>query len=766
MTTKSKDKIIDMGAIYDRYKRFWWLFALSLAACLAAAAFYLHIKPKEYRVMASVMISDDASGTATGSLLKSLSLGGGGSKVDDEVIVMSSQGLCVNMIKQLKLNRRYYEKTGFMRKIDHYNTSPIEVDVPDEILDTLMTSLHFKVNVNAKGLATIQWRKGLWTVAREMRDVPLPCNFSTPYGMFRFSATRHFKPGRELTLTAMVYGNTVRAESLMEDLNIGVMSKKANAIQMSVTDTHIDRGKDMLNTLIALFNERGQAEKDQQAINTGRFIDERIALIYNDLAGSEASIEDYKRRHNMADVEMQTKALITRQQMADNNAIALETKYRIVSMIKDFVSDPRNNFSYIPFGADSTAAAAPVSAYNALIVERTKLQASATDNNQQLQAIDEQIAAMRHNVLTGVNNSLRALKIQIDRANSLSSSSLNEMGSLPTQEREMRSLYRQQGIQNALYTFLLQKREENQLLLAATTPRGKVVDNAYPATKPVAPKTASVLLLALLLALLLPAAALYVKRLFTTKFATQDELEELVDVPVLGEICHNRHKEPLVVKPGSTTSIAELFRLLRNNMQFLMTGRDSKVVVVTSSVSGEGKSFVSTNLAASFALLHKRVALVGMDIRSPKLAQMLDLNEMPGTTNYLADDKATIHGMMQQVPQVEGLDVMVAGAVPPNPSELLLGERTRQLIDELRQAYDVVIIDSAPIALVSDTLSIAPMTDAVLFVTRANHTKRSVLKFFNTAVERQQLKNAAVVLNDSNPKLSQGYGYGYGADQE
>lgn len=762
---KEKDKIVDFSATLARYKRYWWLFAISLVVCLGVAYVYLRYKPNSYLIEATVMVADKDNATGASSLLKSLSLGGGGSKVDDEVIVMGSQELCVKMIEQLKLNCRYYEKTGLIREKDHYHDSPIELEAPPQFYDTLMTTLNIKVEVDKDGKADIKLKKGYNHAAVEKKGVTLPHNFVTPYGVLNIHATEFFKPAKPLKLTIVVCGNTARAEYTRRAMTVATKSKKSNAIYMDVVDHNIDRGKDVLNTLITLYNERGEMEKNEQAINTGRFIDERIALIYNDLAGSEAEIEEYKRRYDIADVELQTRALITRQQMADNNVIALETKYRIVSLIKDFMNDPRNRNNYVPFDIDSTAATSPLKAYNALVVERSKLEASATGNNQQLQQLDNQIAAMRSNVLTGVDNTLRALRLQIDRASSLSSSSLSEIDRLPVHEREMRSLYRQQGIQNTLYTFLLQKREENQLLLAATTPKGQVVDHAFVHTEPVYPKRMMVWFTGLLLGLLIPVVLLYLKSLFTTKFATQEDLETLVKVPVLGEVSHNRHSTALVVEPQKTSGIVELFRLLRNNLQFMLTGKDDKVVVVTSSVAGEGKSFVSTNLAASFALLDKRVVLVGMDIRNPQLAAMLELPEAPGVTSFLASETATLDDMIQHIATVPNLDVVVAGPVPPNPGELLLSDRAAVLFEQLRERYDIIIVDSAPIAMVSDTFSVAGHSDAVLFVTRAGYTKRSQLKYFNEVVNRGQLKNVAVVLNDTKSRNSQGYGYGYGAEE-
>ncbi len=761
------EKIIDVSAIFSKYKRYWWLFVLSLITCIGLAVVFLNYKLPEYLVISTVLVDQDDDGSSAGaSLLKSLSLGGAGSSVDDEVVVMGSQDICCKMVKELKLNRLYVQRKGLLKKEDLYKNSPIEIDAPEEVFDTLSVGLSFKVTVKENGKADIKVKKGMFKTLTTLSDQPLPSIVTIPYGSYVVKTTNYYKPGKEIVIVANVTGNLLRTEQFMEDMTVKVLNKKSNAIYMDVQTTNIKRGKDMLNTMIKLYNDRGQQEKDEQAVNTAKFIQERLGLIYSELTKSEADIEAYKRAHNMADVEGQTRISIARQEQAESNIVALEAQYRIVGLINEFISDPQNKYSYIPFEADSTAASGSIRAFNELAMKRAELVKSAHGDNEALKELDRQLDNMRETIRKGVNNTLSAIKIQIDKASQISNESQGEMGQAPSLEREMRDLYRQQGIQNSLYTFLLQKREENALLLAATTPKGKVVDHAYAQSKSVAPNVPVVLLIALIAALMIPILLLYLKSLFTTKFSTQEELQELTKSPVLGEICHNRHKESLVVKPGETSSIVELFRLLRNNIQFLMTKKDDKVVLVTSSVSGEGKSFISTNLASSFALLGKKVALVGMDIRSPQLAKMLSLKDMPGVTNYLSTPDLEIDKIVQSVADVENLNVIVAGPIPPNPSELLLGERTSRFFEELRKDYDIIIIDSAPIAMVSDTFSLAKFGDATLFVTRANHTKRGLIKYFNEVVARKQFNNTAVVLNDSNPKLSAGYGYGYGKDKK
>ena len=435
-------------------------------------------------------------------------------------------------------------------------------------------------------------------------------------------------------------------------------------------------------------------------------------------------------------------------------------------MVKDFVSDPANKHSYIPFDVDSSAASGSIKAYNNLLAKRQELEQSAKGDNLALKRIDEQIEGMHNNIIKGVDSSIKGINMQISQAQSRTNQVNSDMGKVPSVEREAQDLYRQQGIQNSLYTFLLQKREENSLVLAATTPKGKIVDHAYASINPVKPAKYKIYFLALIAGLLLPLVLLFLKNLFTTKFSSQEELQSISKAPVIGEICHNRHRSQLVVKEGKSSSIVELFRLLRNNIQFMLPTPNDKVMLVTSSVSGEGKSFISTNLASSFSLLGKRVALVGMDIRSPKLAEMLNINDNPGVTAFLAKQHVTLDDVIQHCPEVENLDVIVGGVIPPNPSELLLTTRVQDLIDQLKERYDYVIIDSAPIAMVSDTYSLARYANVTVYVTRANYTKRSLVRYMNNALSRRQLNNVAIVLNDSNPKMSQGYGYGYGQDKE
>lgn len=766
-TAQQEEQIIDFGAFLRKYKRYWWLFVLSLIACFAFAFAYLKLATRVYNVKAVVLVAQDDNAAGAGAnLLKSMKLMGQGSKVDDEMVVFSSQELCTQVVKQLKLNRTYIEDKGWFKpEKDHYNTSPVEVIAPEEFFDTISSSLSFKIDVDKLGKVNVQAKKSKRVLAN-IKGATLPTTVKTSYGVFAIQATDNFKGGKTYHIKATLTNSQLKGEGLNRRIKVKLANKKSSGINLSLAESNINRGRDILNKLMDLYNERGQKEKDEQAINTAKFIDERLALIYKGLTSSEADIESYKRAHRIVDPELQIKTAVTKQQMADQAIIRLEAKRELLGMVRDFVNNPANKHSYIPFAVDSSAASSSIKAYNNMLAKRQELELSAKGDNMALRQLDDQIEAMHSNVAQGINNSIKALNLQLNQMRGQMSQTTGELGKVPTEEREARELLRQQGIQNTLYTFLLEKREENALVLAATTPKGKIVDHAYAQHTPISPNHMVVLALALLASIFLPLLLLYLKDLFTTKFSNQDELEEISQVPFIGHIHHNRHNSQLVVKDGKTSAIVELFRYVRNNLQFILNRDEDKVILVTSSVSGEGKSFISTNIASSFALLGKRVALVGMDIRSPKLATMLDLNDVPGVTSYLSRSDVTLDQIKQSCNEVNGLDVYVGGAIPPNPSELLLGDRVKDLFQDLRERYDVIIVDSAPVAMVSDSFALDKYSNATVYVTRANYTKRSLIKFMNRIAANKQLKNMCVVLNDTKPSGDNTYGYGYGKTKD
>ena len=675
-------------------------------------------------------------------MLKSV-MGGGDVNVFNEIEILASENLAAKTVDALDINCRYYGKTGFLKKQDHYGTSPIIVEAPKELFDTLSVTLPFKIKVYADGKTDITVKKGMFSNYAELKGVELPATVKTPFGLFVVKPTQYFTPKHEYSITASVAGNIPAALELQKDMTVDLKAKKTDIVYMDVMDNDVKRGRDILNTLVRLYNERGMKESDTQGMTTARFIDERLSLIYKNLMGSEAEIEAYKKAHNLIDPVAQAKTTIIKGETSESAIIALETQYRIASMIKGFITDPANKHSLIPFESDSLSAKM-VRTYNALITQRQHLETSAKADNPALVQLDQQLNAMRENMLGSVNNALGAMRIKIDRAKDLQGESKGDMSQFASTERETRNLYRNQAIQNELYIFLLQKREENALKMAAAQPKGKLVDEAYAASEPVKPKKPLLAFVALIMTFALPFCILYVKKLLKNKIGSQDELEAITPAHLLGQIYHAREDELQVIADTNTKN-AELFRYLRGNVQFVLPESTDKVVLVTSAVAAEGKSYIAANVASSLALMGKKVALVELNLRKPSLGEMFGIIASKGMSDYLSNGEVSLHDIVSTT--ADGLDVYVAGTVPPNPSELLQGSRAAQLMEQLREQYDYVVVDSASLATASDTFSLTSQADATVVVLRANSTKQAYVKWLNRLMAEGKLSNVGFVLN-------------------
>lgn len=746
-TTAPKESLGSSNFLHTAI-RHWWLFALSFIFCFGILFLYLRKTLPSYIVSSTVLVDDQSLSFAGignpkgNSMLKSV-MGGGDVNVFNEIEILASENLAAKTVDALDINCRYYEKTGFLKKQDHYGTSPIIVEAPKELFDTLSVTLPFKIKVNADGKTDITVKKGLFSNYAELKGVELPATVKTPFGLFVVKPTQYFTPKHEYSITASVAGNIPAALELQKDMTVDLKAKKTDIVYMDVMDNDVKRGRDILNTLVRLYNERGMKESDTQGMTTARFIDERLSLIYKNLMGSEAEIEAYKKAHSLVDPYTQVKSSIIKGETSESAIIALETQYRIASMIKGFITDPANKHSLIPFESDSLSAKM-VRSYNALITQRQHLETSAKADNPALVQLDQQLNAMRENMLGSVNNALGAMRIKIDKAKDVQGESKGDMSQFASTERETRTLYRNQAIQNELYIFLLQKREENALKMAAAQPKGKLVDEAYAASEPVKPKKPLLAFVALIMTFALPFCILYVKKMLKNKIGSQDELEAITPAHLLGQIYHAREDELQVIADTNTKN-AELFRYLRGNVQFVLPESTDKVVLVTSAVAAEGKSYIAANVASSLALMGKKVALVELNLRKPSLGEMFGIIASKGMSDYLSNGEVSLHDIVSTT--ADGLDVYVAGTVPPNPSELLQGSRAAQLMEQLREQYDYVVVDSASLATASDTFSLTSQADATVVVLRANSTKQAYVKWINRLMAEGKLSNVGFVLN-------------------
>lgn len=757
---KQNNDNIDVSGVIRQYASKWYIFLASVIVCVGMAWAVTQIANDKYLVKANVLVAqnDDPLSDMTGGLGSLLT--GSGGYVDDEVFVVSSHTVLREVVKQHELNRMHYVKNGLLKKTFAYKDYPVDVYCDPTIPDTLMSRLRFKVSVSEDEKVDVKaYCKG--DVMSEVEGGTFPVTMNTPYGKFIINKTKYLPKGEKVKTNIYYSSYDDATEDLAEDLTIDIASRKSNVITLEIQATDIVYAKDILNSIITEYNNRGVRDKNVRNTKTLEFIDSRLELLSGDLSVSEASIENYKKAQGITDIEADATYQITKKGKLEEELLATETKLKVIQIIRDFLAEPSHKYDLVPATlSEDPNNQGPLSAYNELLLKRIELSQNARQGNAGLAALDEQIDAMRNNVKSSIDRTYEGTLVALRDLRSEMSAAEARLGAVPTQEREFRDILRQQTIKEQLYIFLLQHREETAMLLANSQPKGQVVDEAYALNEPLGLSNMMILALGFMFGLMMGVAIIYVRKLLRNKFDSREELETLTGIPVLGEVCTSQRDESLVVRDGGSTSAAELFRLIRTNLQFVLNGKNEKVVLVTSTISGEGKSFISINLASSLALLGKRVLLIGVDIRNPKLAEYLNLPPNRGFTDYIANSELTLDDVIRREPLMSNMDIITAGPIPPNPSELLTDKRVDEMMEALREMYDYILLDSAPVGMVSDTFSLVRVSDATVYVCRANYSTMREVRFFNRLHQEGRLTKMSLVVNGTNTR--KGYGYGYG----
>ncbi len=762
MTTKKKSEFVNVGDILLKYVRYWKWFVLSGIACLLIAVAYLKTVDPTYLIISNVKLRTDAEGAKiASSLVRSFGLGGlaESDNVDDETAVMSSQSHMRDMIYELGLYTSYdLKKFPFDKSM--YNTSPLIITVNRAVVDTLSMPITFKIEVKDKSVEVITEIDD--DEVGEVQFNSLPAEVKTPYGNFVLNYSGKSIGKDNYTMEVFLSGLDYAAEYFKKKILVGSGSSASEIIGLSVKDVNRERGKDILNKLVELYNKDAKVDKNSEAENTAAFIKERIDLLSSELSDLEKYLEDFKKQNNITDITAESSVFVGKYNDLQEKNTEIDVQLSIADMLEKFIAEPKNKYELIPTNtAVSSNALEAIRAYNAALLDRNRLLQSGTDKNPAVISMNEQVGLLRKNVETSIRNARRDISIRKKDWAGLEGEVQNRMAEMPRQEREYLEIERQRKVKSDLYIFLLTKMEETQLTLASTTPKAKIIDGAYNIWKPVSPRKIIVLGIALLFAAMIPILIIYLLDVFKTKIASKEELAEATSVPVLGEIPLDKNADNVAVAEGVTTSTAELFRLVRTNLQFVMK-KDDKVILVTSSVSGEGKSFFTVNLALSFSLIkNKKVVLVGLDIRNPKLTEYLNIKRKDGMTLFLSSDDMKPEDIIIHRPDLHpNIYVIPAGPIPPNPAELLLNDRLDDMFAYLRQNFDYIIVDTAPVGMVSDTFCLDRVSDTTIYLFRANYTNKSNLKLAESIVEEQKLKNLSIVINGTTTKSAYGYGYG------
>ena len=585
---------------------------------------------------------------------------------------------------------------------------------------------------------------------------------NTPVGTFKFQQIFPIKIGESININS--YSSRSLIDSYCNSIKVGAVNKKSNAINVSTVSECPKKSEVVLDKLIEMYNQDAVLDKNLIATSTAAFIQERIKLIGSELLDVELDVENYKKKNKLTDITTDAELFLKSESEYDTKLAELETQVNLVSYIEAYVKDNKHQYDLVPanLGIEDKSLLILIQDYNKTLLDRMKILRTTNDKNPVLTQMEQQLKELRSSIIVSIGSIKEGLKITKRDVVGKTNQFTSRINGVPTQERELTEIIRQKEIKSKLYLFLLQKREENELSLASTIPSAKTINSAYTTLSPVAPKRMTIYLFALVFGLILPLVYLYVVDLLNNKILDSKELKRLVKVPYLGSIGLKKDSDVVVVREGRTTPIVEMFRIIRTNMQFMLAGKESPVILVTSSISGEGKSFTSINMAMSFALMKKKVILVGLDIRSPMLGDYLHLSKEKGITMYISDESYNASDIIAQSNLHPYLDVIPAGPVPPNPAELIMNHRLDDLFQQLRGMYDYIIVDSAPIGLVSDTYLLNRLVDNCIYVARQNYTPREASSLINEIYEHKRLSGMGIVLNGTNENSGYGYGYGYG----
>lgn len=759
MSAKDSD-FIDFSGLLSQYAKKWWLFAISVFCCLGIAALYIYVHKPKYVVRANLLINQDESPSGAASMNSGKSafgsLFGNDGFVYDEIFIISSHSTYKEVAKNLGLGTKYYVRKAFLKTNFEFTEYPIKVTPAEGMLDTLSTGITFVVKADKNGKTSIKG-KAKKTVFTDVKNVELPYSLESPFGTFTFTKTEYYPADKNIKETIEVSGYDAAAEAL--DLTVGceIASKKSNVVEMVINTPYPAYGKSVLNEIVRQYNKRSIEQKNDRNNLSAQFIEGRLDILSRDLNNIELEIQNYKQKKGIVDVSMEANKQFTQQTKLENSLLALRTQEELLKMASEFISDPANNFSLVPVAADDSDIPAGLTAYNELILRRQEMLTSARGDNLSLQLLDQRIDAMRDNIKESFAKTLDNIELKIHDTQRTLNQANARLGSAPADIREYIALERQQQLKQSLYLFLLQRREEVSMILANAFPKGTVVDEAFTLSKPLGLGKSIILALALIFGFIIPPVYLFVKKLITNKITSRRDVEKVTDIPILGEMCTDKQGGRLIVRPGNNSSAAELFRLLRTNLLFILSD-NRKVVLLTSWSPGEGKSFISINLAASLAAMGKKVLLVGMDIRKPTLAKYLDINPQYGLTQYLSSSDLNIGQLIAKVPGADNLSVIVAGPIPPNPAELLTSEKIDSFFNELRSMYDYIIVDTAPIGQVSDTFTLDRVADATIFVSRMNRTKLGIFEELNSIYSSNRLKRLSIVINGTETHKNYGYG--------
>ncbi|MGL2995201.1 GumC family protein [Flavobacterium sp. TSSA_36] len=754
-----------------KYLYQWRWFVLAIVLFLTLAFVYLRYTVPQYKVTTTVLVKDDSKGGLMSELsaFSDLGFGKGKSNVDNEIEILKSRSLLESTVEQLQFQVQLFVQ-GNVKTTEVYGAKGLHARFSgtNSLFATSSTTLQIQlISGNRFRLSPVEGEEASATgiLVGKGGEFTFGQPILTKVGVLRLEsdAVRKAPEAENFLLVLRPVDQVV--DALMGSLAVAPLSKTSSVVSLSMVHAVPEKAEVFLNQLVQNYNANAITDKNFISENTSKFIANRLLLISQELDGVEKDVQTFKQDNKLTDIETQAELFVKGSSEYDKKGVETAIQLDVLSSMLGALKNNKQH-DLLPGNLLSSTGeeSKVIGEYNKLLLDRNRLLKSATEENPTVIRLDEQIQAMKQNVAASLRRLQASLEIQ-KRDLDVQQGAMNvKIDKIPTQERQFRVIARQQKVKEELYLYLLQKREETAIALSATEANARVVDKARANPIAVSPKGNVIYLAAFLLGLLVPFGVIYLKELLDTKITSRLDLDKLSTIPFIGDV-------PTSDSPGelmhadSRSSSAEALRIIRTNLEFMFTKvpeGTAKTLFLTSTFPTEGKTFVSVNLASTFALSGKKVLLIGMDIRSPRLSDYMAVPER-GVTNYLSSKDANWEDFVVKHPSFEDFWILPAGVVPPNPAELLMSKKVDDLFKALKSHYDYIIVDTAPVSLVTDTLLIAKHADTFVYVARANYLEKRMLAIPNTLYKEHKLPNMCLLLNDTDSTKGYGYGYGYGA---
>ncbi|WP_278989296.1 GumC family protein [Segatella bryantii] len=770
----------DFSQIYAMLILNWRWFLISFVICVGSALIYLRFLTPVYQSTAKLLIKDEGNRGGS-SLQNSTNLGtiSTTNGFDNEIEIITSHTLAMEVVTDLKLYTNYYRKGKVKAKLI-YKTQPFNVDMDIDKVKKLNVPISIRVERIMKGYrVNVNYRVPLaenesspsYSIDKTIRALPttIPTRAGNIYMTKNPLSMEPMKLGEVYNVS--ITSPKMAAYGYVGSLKASQNSKTTSIARLTISDINVQRSLDYLNQLVICYNRQANEDKNEIALRTEQFINSRLEIINNELGQTEGSLEKFKKSNKMVELNMNANQALSNAGAFEQKLAESETQISLLKSMINWLNSPKNKYQALPtnVGLQDATAISLINRYNEIVLNRNRLLRSASESSPTVTPLTAQLNEFIYSIKRALNQSLNSLTIQKNDISSQFNKYQTKVSEAPTQEKALTQIGRQQEVKSSLYIMLLQKREENSISLAATADKGKLIDMPQFIGK-ISPNTNNIIMMAILISIGVPAVILFLIQFFHFKIEGHQDVAKLTKLPILADVPiaseSAKTRADIVVHENQNNLMEEIFRSMRTNLQFMMKKED-KVIMFTSTTSGEGKTFTAANLAISFALLEKKVIMLGLDIRKPRLAELFEIDDHEhGITNILVRDEAEWDAIEKQILSSQinnNLDLLMAGPTPPNPTELLARESLDAIINTLKEHYDYIIIDTAPVGLVTDTLQISRVCNTTVYMCRAEYTPKSSFNMINSLARTGKLPNVSIVINGIDmSKKTNSYYYGYG----